>query len=149
MGRQTKTRLLTAGVLVTVFGAGILLGFAANTMLTASPAAAIVPGTGSVEVDGKEPDEPRRIPMYEQVGPDSAQSVTIDSIVAEHRARLDQLNREFQKQYDPRMRAIVEETREAIKGVFTSEQAARYQELLDARDRSRAEGPDDGEEDQS
>ena len=109
-------------------------------------------GRFAADSDGGEGDEQsgenRRMPMYEQVGPDAAQSVILDSIVAEHRARLDALNREFQERYDPRFRAIVEETREAIKGVFTPEQAARYQELLDARDRARAAEQGSGSSDE-
>jgi Spy/CpxP family protein refolding chaperone len=140
MGTQARTRLLTAGVLLTVFGAGLLFGLAVDEAANATPAAALVlPAADSDDGDGDEQaGENRRMPMYEQVGPDAAQSVILDSIVVEHRARLDALNREFQERYDPQFRAIVEETREAIKGVFTPEQAARYQELLDARDRERA-----------
>lgn len=135
MSQQTRTRLLTAGVLVTVFGAGLLLGYAADSTLTATPAAAL---TSTDESDAEDEPEERRIPMYEQVGPDSAQSVVIDSIVREHRARLDALNRRFQEEYDPQFRQIVEETRAAIRGVFTAEQAAAYQALTDERDRQRA-----------
>ena len=137
MSRQTRTRILTAGVLLSVFGAGMLLGFAADTTLTPDPASASI-ATPAEEVASTEVDEPRRTPMYEQVGPDSAQSVLIAELVQEHRARMDALNREFQEHYDPRYRAIVEETREAIKAVFTPEQAARYQEIVEERDRRRA-----------
>jgi Spy/CpxP family protein refolding chaperone len=136
MSRQTRTRLLTAGVLLTVFGAGVLLGFAADTTMTPSPASASVVQPEAPEAEGEE--APRRTPMYEQVGPDSAQSVMIASLVEEHRARMDALNREFQENYDPRYRTIVEETREAIKEVFTEEQAAHYQRLVEERDRRRA-----------
>lgn len=139
MSAQTRTRLLTAGVLVAVFGAGLLLGFAADEAVTATPAAAfVVPAPEPAEDEEAGEEEPARVPMYEQVGPDSAQSLVIDSIVAQHRARLDALNREFQERYDPQFRSIVEETRAAIKGVFTPEQATRYQELVEERDRQRA-----------
>lgn len=140
MSQQTKTRLLTAGVLLTVFGTGLLLGFTADTALNATPAAALVSteASESAEAEAETEAEEPRVPMYEQVGPDSAQSVVIDSIVEEHRARIDALNREFQEHYDPQFRAIVEETRAAIRTVFTPEQAERYQELTDERDRLRA-----------
>lgn len=137
MGQGTKTRLLTVGVLVTVFGAGVLLGLAADSTLTATPAAASTAVVAGTEVEESEPEAPR-IPMYEQVGPDPEQAVVIDSIVREHRARMDALNREFQERYDPQYRAIVEETRAAIKVVFTPEQAAQYQALVEERDRRRA-----------
>jgi len=146
MSRQTRTRLLTAGVLLSVFGAGVLLGFAAETSLTPPPASASEAAPEG-EVGSSEPEESRRTPMYEQVGPDSAQSVQIAALVQEHSARMDALNREFQENYDPRFRAIVRETREAIKRVFTPEQAARYQEIVEESDRRRAEeeaaDPDD------
>ena len=143
MSRQTRTRLLTAGVLLSVFSAGVLLGFAADTTLTPDPASASVATSGEEAASG-EPEEARRTPMYEQVGPDSAQSMLIAELVQEHRARMDALNREFQDHYDPRYRAIVEETREAIKQVFTPEQAAQYEEIIEERDRRRAaeEGAD-------
>lgn len=144
MSQQTRTRLLTAGVLLTVFGAGLLLGYAADTTLSATPAAALVPSDDQGSED--EPEE-ERVPMYRQVGPDSAQSLVIDSIVQEHRARIDALNRQFQDEYDPQFRQIVEETRAAIRDVFTPEQAAQYQALTDERDRRRAEGGGDEEED--
>ena len=144
MSQQTRTRLLTAGVLLTVFGAGLLLGYAADSTLTATPAAALVP-TGAVGSDDEAEEE--RVPMYRQVGPDSVQSVVIDSIVQEHRDRIDALNRQFQGEYDPQFRQIVEDTRAAIRDVFTPEQAARYQALTDERDRRRAEeGGDEDEE---
>lgn len=144
MSQQTRTRLLTAGVLLTVFGAGLLLGYAADTTLSATPAAALAPSDDQGSED--EPEE-ERVPMYRQVGPDSAQSLVIDSIVQEHRARIDALNRQFQDEYDPQFRQIVEETRAAIRDVFTPEQAAQYQALTDERDRRRAEGGGDEEED--
>ena len=147
MGQGTKTRLLTVGVLVTVFGAGVLLGLAADSTLTPTPAAASTAVASGV---AEEVESERRIPMYEQVGPDPVQAVVIDSIVREHQARMDALNREFQERYNPQYRAIVEETREAIKVVFTPEQAAQYQALVEERDRRRAEeaagGGDEEEE---
>jgi hypothetical protein len=149
MSQQTRTRLLTAGVLLTVFGTGVVLGYAADSTLKPTPAAALVAGD---EVDGEDDGVDERVPMYEQVGPDSAQSVVIDSIVREHRARIDLLNRQFQEEYDPQLRQIVEETRAAIRDVFSPEQAAQYQALTDERDRRRAEeeagGGEDEEEEQ-
>ena len=146
MSRQTRTRLLTAGVLLTVFGAGVLLGFAADTTLAPPPASAsVMQPDGTPEAEGEE--EPRRTAMYDQVGPDSAQSVMIAALVVEHRARMNALNEEFKENYDPRYRAIIEETREAIKEVFTPEQAAEYQRLVEEADRRRAAEQDGGNDD--
>lgn len=148
MSRQTRTRLLTAGVLLTIFGAGVLLGFAADMTVTPSPASAsLVQPDGTSEAVEEGEEAPRRLPMYEQVGPDSAQSVMIAALVEEHRARMDALNREFQENYDPRYRTIVEDTREAIKEVFTAEQAAQYQQLVEERDRRRAAEQGGGSDD--
>ena len=41
---------------------------------------------------------------------------------------------EFQAAYDPRYRALLQETRAAIKGVFTPEQAHAYDSLIAERD---------------
>jgi hypothetical protein len=138
MGQTSRTRLVTALVLVAVFSSGLLLGLAADSGLVATPADEAV----AVVVD--EPDEERRVPMYEQVGPNPEQSVLIDSIVVEHRARMDSLHEVFRETYDPQYEAIVEQTREAIKQVFTPEQAATYDSLTEERDRRRAERGDGG-----
>jgi len=138
MGQTSRTRLVTALVLVAVFSSGLLLGLAADSGLVATPA------DEAVAVATPEPDEERRVPMYEQVGPDPTQSVLIDSIVVEHRARMDSLHEVFRATYDPQYEAIVEETREAIKQVFTPEQAATYDSLTEERDRRRAERGDGG-----
>lgn len=81
----------------------------------------------------------RRAPMYERVGPDEAQLARIDSIVSLHGRRMRDLHAEFRRSYDPRYRQLVLETREAIKGVLTPEQAGEYQQLLDEYDARRAE----------
>ena len=86
-----------------------------------------------------EAERERRVPMYEQVGPSERQMVAIDSIVDEHRARMKALHAEFRSAYNPRYQDLVHETREAIKGVFTEEQAMEYDSLLAAWDQGRAE----------
>ena len=67
----------------------------------------------------------------------------IDAIVSEHRERTNALDKENRVALRRGFRAILLETREAIKGVFTPEQAAEYQRLLDERDaRAAAERED-------
>jgi len=130
MEHQSRTRLLTALVLAAVFGTGILLGLAADSNVNAVAAEAPVAVTDSVS--GVE--TPRRRPMYQQVEPNESQLALIDSIVKEHRSRTNSLDEQFRLDF----RSIVLETRESIKGVLGSEQAAEYQRLLDEYDARRA-----------
>ncbi len=132
MDKNSRTRLGTAFVLAIVFASGALLGLAVYRSLEAGPAENVE------EVAGESARE-RRVPMYEQVGPTEGQMVSIDSIVEEHRSRMKSLHAEFRSTYNPRYQALVEETREAIKGVFTPDQAMAYDSLLVERDRRRAE----------
>ncbi len=129
MERVLRTRLFAAVVLVLVFGAGVLLGLALDQ--------------GRHEL-GNEGDrdraaEARRTPTYMQVHPTEQQKVLIDSIVGEHRAAMRALHEEFRAKYDPRYQALIKETREAIKGVLTPEQATQYDSIVAANDRKRAE----------
>ena len=49
------------------------------------------------------------------------------------------MHEEFRSAYNPRYQALIQETREAIKEVFSEEQAAEYEALLNDFDRRRAE----------
>ena len=131
MDRLLRTLLTTALVLTVVFASGLMLGLALDRSLVATPA-----HVARSEEDA--PDE-RRTPMYEQVGPSEAQKIVIDSIVQEYRTAMKALHAEFRAAYDPRYRALVDETRGAIKGVLTPEQAHAYDSLAAERDRQRAE----------
>lgn len=131
MAQASRTRLVTAVVLAAVFGSGAFLGFVADSNLGAAPAEAVAAAT-QPEEEGEEPR--RRERLYEQVDPTSAQHALIDSIVVEHRARTNALDKELRAEYRADFRVILLETREAIKGVFTPEQASEYQERLDEWD---------------
>ena len=127
MEHGSRTRLMSAIVLVAVFGAGVLLGLAADSNLGAEPAQE----TSTVAAEGGEAEPTReRRPWYMQVEPNEAQLSLIDSIVAEHRARTNELDEERRA----RFRIILLDTREAIKGVLRPEQAAEYQRIIDERD---------------
>ena len=139
MEHGSRTRLMTAAVLVVVFGAGIMLGVAADGTLSASPTDSSV----AVTEQPKEEAPRRRTPMYERVGPDAEQSALIDSIVLEYRAQMDELHDEFRGAYNPRYQALISDTRETILGVFSPEQAAQYQELFEEWDRKRSERQND------
>lgn len=131
MDRLLRTRLTTALVLAAVFASGLMLGLAVDRSLVATPAETARP-------ERETPSGSRR-PMYEQVGPSDAQKIVIDSIVREYRTAMKALHAEFRAAYDPRYGALVDETRSAIKGVLTPEQAHAYDSLVAERDRQRAE----------
>lgn len=130
MGRTTRTRMITLGVLVVVFGAGVLIGFVADSELGASP----TPPATEVADTVDEAEEPSRRFMYHEVDPNEIQLERIDSVRQVHRERTNALYDELRAEYPDRFRAILLDTREAIKSVLTPEQAAEYQRLLDAYD---------------
>lgn len=137
MERESRTRLMTAMLLVVVFSAGLLLGLAADssTLSAESPevvAVGVAADTTTAEVS------PRRRNMYQQVSPNEEQLALIETIMTEHRARTTALDAEMRTQSSAGFAVIVRETREAIKSVLTSEQAVEYQDLLDRYDARRA-----------
>ena len=141
MENAPRTRLLTALMLVVVFGSGTVVGFALDTNLAAASPEMSESEEGAVT-------EARRVPMYEQVGPNEMQKESIDSIVRDHRESMKGLHREFREAYNPRYQALVQEARDAIKSVFDSEQAEAYDSLLAAHDRRRAEERERRDEEQ-
>ena len=146
MSQESKTRLTTMLLLLTVFGTGVLVGFAADAGGTAQaaeagPEGAVVSDTTSSD------EEPRRRRIYEQVEPNELQLDLIDSIVTVYRARTNALDEEMRSQLNAGFREILLETRDAIKGVLTAEQAAEYQRLLDESDTRRAARENEDERD--
>ncbi|MFQ5535835.1 MAG: hypothetical protein ACE5GJ_00150 [Gemmatimonadota bacterium] len=133
MDRHARTRWLTAFLLLLVFGTGFVLGMAVGPR-GEEPAA-----VQAVEGEEDEAPQERRTPMYEQVGPTADQKVLIDSIVSVHREKMRALQEEFRAAYTPRYEALIDSTRNAIKEVFTPEQTARYDSLLQEFDARRAE----------
>jgi hypothetical protein len=126
-----RTRFLTALLLAVVFGSGFTLGMAFDRTAVATPA-------DDAEVVERTEDEDRP-PMYERVGPTPEQSVRIDSIVVDFRARMEALQEQFRAEYDPRYDALVDSARESIKDVFSAEQAAQYDSLIVDYERRKAE----------
>jgi hypothetical protein len=131
MERSARTRMTTAAVLAIVFAAGLLMGMAVDR-------SAVVPGEQAADTARQE-ERGRRARMYEQVGADVAQLEQIESIVREHRGDMRALQREFRDAYDARYQALVEKTREAIKGVLTPAQAVKYDSLVVEYEKRRAE----------
>lgn len=135
MEHGSRTRLVTALVLVVVFGSGVLLGFVADSNLGATTVESADEIANSAEAD-----EPRsRTRLYDQVDPTEVQRTQIDSIVSEHRALTNALDEQLRGEYRAGFKVILLETREAIKGVFTPQQAAEYQRLLEEWDARPAE----------
>jgi Spy/CpxP family protein refolding chaperone len=128
---------MTVLVVVAVFGAGVLVGFATDSSLGAAPAPeGEVTAEERSEATGEEAPR-RRQYTFERVSPDEVQRVQIDSIVVIHRARVNELNelsRATRAEHRRQFRQIVSETRSAIKDVLSEEQALQYQQLLDERD---------------
>jgi hypothetical protein len=134
MEHRTRTRLVAALVLASVFASGILLGFAADR--GASVAVASVTSS-----DAPSGERPRRVPVYELMSPTDEQRVVLDSIMREHRAEMNRLHADFevaQRAYNTSYDALIQETRDALAAVFPPEQRAEYRRLLAENDRRRA-----------
>ena len=132
MEHVSRTRLTTALVLAVVFVSGVLLGFAADGRLGAAPVPTSAPVEALEPTEGE--DDQRGTPMSRRVNPTDAQLSLIDSIVSVHRARTNALDKATRVTYRQGFREILLETRAAIKGVLTAEQAGEYQRLLDEYD---------------
>ncbi len=149
MEHVSRTRIVTAVVLVVVFASGVLLGLAADRNLSTerhgrrgsrSPALA-----QTREGEGPEGERRRRY-IYEQVEPTAEQQVVIDSMMKVYIGNRESLQeklrtdyRELRSSYDPRYQLLGEGIRSSIKDIFSEEQAAEYQTLLDDFDRQRTE----------
>jgi hypothetical protein len=134
MEHRTRTRLVAALVLASVFASGILLGFAADR--GAAVAAASVTSS-----DAPSGERPRRVPVYELMSPTDEQRVVLDSIMREHRAEMNRLHADFevaQRAYRTSYDALIQDTRDALAAVFPPEQRAEYRRLLAENDRRRA-----------
>lgn len=146
MSQRARTRFITAGVIIVVFGAGILVGLVADSELGAS---ATPPDAAEITEEADSTKESTRRFLYHQVEPNESQLARIDSIRQVHRDRTNALYDELKAEYPDRFRAILLDTRNAIKSVMTPEQAAEYQRLLDEWDeqqRREAEAGSEGDD---
>ena len=141
--RSTRTRLTTGLILALVLATGVALGMAFGPSLLSEGSSAEVQtrrgGVDSRSDRSQEGSQRRRPLIVEQVGLSPEQKTQVDSIVFSHRARMRELQEEFDQAYMPRYGAIQEETREAIRGLLTSEQRVAYDSLLAEHDRRRQE----------
>ena len=147
MVQESRTRLTTVVLLLVVFGTGFLIGFAVDNEGMSELENDSSMMAAEVEVDTNVSEvEPRRSRIYDQVEPNEEQLRVIDSIVTVHRGRTNTLDEEMRAQLNSGFRLILLETREAIKDVLTSEQAAEYQRLLEENDarRDARENEDEG-----
>lgn len=156
MERVTRTRLASFAVLVVVLASGIVLGRAWERRAGGEddPRTEEVRRTdgargderdGRVERDDradrgdrKDRRRDRRL-IVDRIDLTPEQEERIDTIVDRHIQRVRTLQREFQERfeaaYEPEERAIVQDTRDAIRDVLTVEQGERYDSLLAEHDR--------------
>jgi len=148
MRGDTKTRLVSLGVLLVVLSAGFALGVAWERSGSELPVVEAAErdarednegGEGAVrEGERKERSKERRL-IVDRVGLEAGQEARIDSIVQAHRKRMKALQKEFRAEYNPRYWALVEETRDAIREELTPAQRRTYDSLLVEWDRRRDE----------
>jgi len=136
MEQGSRTKLVAAMVLALVFGAGLLLGYAAN----GGPAEAMTVERSSEEAP---PAGRRNRPrVYELMNPTPDQRVVMDSIMVVHQDQMNRLHEEFdvaQGAYQASYDALIQKTRNAITAVFPEERRAEYRRRLEDYDRQRAE----------
>ena len=140
MERGSRTKLVAGTVLAAVFGSGLLMGYVADRHLLADGAAIAATPSASAP-SAPEGERPRRPLVYEQLNPSPAQTAVIDSIMSVHRQRMNGLDKEYREArtlYQARYDALIQETREAIAGVFPPDVAVEYRRLLAEFDERRA-----------
>lgn len=147
MRTHRRATVTSALVLALVFTTGTLVGRAWGDQK--ERASAVAAETGDGEGGGTADGERtgRRSPMYEQVGINDAQRVTIDSIVVHYRTGVRTLQRQSREAYEADYRILVDSAREAIKSVMTDHQRIEYDSLLRASDERRRQRSSEREED--
>ncbi|MSR21088.1 MAG: hypothetical protein EXR91_08925 [Gemmatimonadetes bacterium] len=136
MEQGSRTKLVAALVLASVFGSGILLGYAADRGAAGVVIASEAPAGAPAPTE-----RGRRAPVYEQMNPTLEQRALIDSILRVHRDEMNRLHAEFdvvQEEYQDSYDAVIQDTRVSIAAVFPSEQAADYRRRLAEDDQRRA-----------
>lgn len=135
-----RARILGISVLSAVFVAGALAGAASGRLLDAREASAS-PADPPAAVATKSCGERRR--LVDQIDLAPAQRAQVDSIVERRRAQRE----DFWNNEGRRMKAIMDSTRQEIRGVMSPTQRAEYDRLVAehrardaARDSARAAG---------
>lgn len=122
-----RTRLTALGVMLVIFIAGMAVGMVVDRRL-----AEAAPEEGTVRVEDRD-GERRRGSMIHQVDLTPEQQVQVDSLLAAFREQMKTFHKSSRREYD----RIVQEARESIKALLDEEQRARYEALLEERDRRR------------
>ncbi len=137
MEQGSRTKVLAALVLASVFGSGLLVGVAVD----GGPAVAMTAEPPAAE-EAVAPERRRRVPVYESMSPTEEQRVRIESIMSMHREEMNRLHDEFavaQQAYQSSYDALIQDTRDAITAVFPEERRAEYRQRLEEYDRRRTE----------
>jgi Spy/CpxP family protein refolding chaperone len=130
MNDETRVKLLTAAVLLMVFGAGFAVGLALDRSLAVA---------GTVEVsEGEKADEQRDEPksggsIIDQLDLNEIQRVKVDSVLDEFQRRMSMFHRE----YRPKYWALVDSSRAEVRQLLTEEQAVLHDSLTAESDRRR------------
>ena len=133
-----KAKGLAILTLALVFGSGMGIGLAWDRDLISGP-----PEAGEAEQEERaDADRPRerRAMIVEQVGLTVEQKTSIDETVVEQGQRMKVIQEEFktiERQFNERYRALLHDTREAIKLHLTDEQSDKYDGLLAEHDQRR------------
>ncbi len=122
-----RVRFWAASVLAGMFGAGVAVGFVASRGEPASPAGEEVP-------QADRDSSPPRGWIIDRLDLTSDQRAGVDSVVAEYRRRMSDLQRE----YRPSFRQMMESANRALMEILTEEQRIRY-DSIDAAAESRRE----------
>jgi hypothetical protein len=137
MEHGSRTKLVAALVLASVFGSGFLLGYAVDGRADAAQVAA------QRSTDAAPSRERRRRPyIWESMDPTEEQRARLDSIMQVRREQMNRLHADFgvaRQEYQSRYDAVVRDTREAMAAVFPPEKAAEYRRLVAESDRRREE----------
>ncbi len=145
MNPDLRARLATIGLIVIVFGAGVLAGIAGDRVLGADTDDLIagVPSTpGEVErTDDDRDDEDRsqgrwiihRVPLEDD------QRVQVDSVLAYYRDQVRGLTDAYNEAYW----SAVQSTRDELRGILREDQRVHYDSLLAERDQRRGRNGSD------
>jgi hypothetical protein len=151
MNDLTRTRAATLGLLLLVFGVGVLAGVAGDRLLSGDPVELLAgppsdsgsdaegeredrKASGDSEsASGEEGEERRRSAIIHRVDLTEVQRVAVDSLLAYYRSHV----RELTDTYNDAYWTAVQQTRDELREILDEEQRIRYDSLLVENDRRR------------
>ncbi len=148
MSSAFRARAAAVGILVVIFGAGVLVGIAGDRLL----------GSDTVELQAGVPERPEPRPdapavrdapdarsvegrsnwLIHRVDLSEVQRVQVDSVLEYYRARI----RELTDTYNETYWGTVQSTRDELRAILDEEQRIFYDSLLARNDRRRDREPD-------